>query len=455
MKADYYSPEIVEMSHKLKALRSRLRASETSNREELRDEILVLKDQLDERKQVEISSMVALIRKGNTHIKVKTQNINNRNTYILLDRDSMIISQIIKYELKKSYALLPANRDIIIEQLRGLLDNPMSKIIIRADVQHFFETIPQQPLLSKIKDDGFISRLTFKYLTKFFLCCNEATNNTSKVGVPRGLPFSSYLAELYMRPIDDEISQMEGIYYYMRYVDDMIIIADPDAWSREECWARLKEIFQGWKLELHEDSQKKFLSQVDVDTDNIAFDYLGYTFEYSKGKLSLKMTQKRFKKYQTMIDAVFSIYSKCANYRKGKEQSNGERKLRKDALSQLLERVKMLTSNGLLSGRKNYVATGIYYSNKFLTSTEQLAALDDYLYRTINDKERFNPPNTLFNYNENNNYYTNIELIKKKLCGFSFVEGYNDRKWYKNAHSRRVLLELQNIYRSRISNDEK
>ena len=454
LRADYYSPEIVEISYKLKTLRSKLRSAKASNREALRDEILVLKDQLDERKQEEVSSMIALIRKGNVHIKVKIQNINNRNTYILLDRDSMIISQIIKYELKKSYTLLPANRNIIIEQLRGLLDNPMPKIIIRADVQHFFETIPQQPLLSKIKDDGFISRLTFKYLTKFFLCCNEANNNTSKVGVPRGLPFSSYLAELYMRPIDDEISQMKGVYYYKRYVDDMIIIADPCVWRSDGCWARLKKLFQGRKLKLHEDSQKKFLSLFDGDTD-MAFDYLGYTFEYSKGKLSLKMTQKRFNKYLTMIDAVFSIYSQCANYRKGKYQSNGERNLRKDALSQLLERVKMLTSNGLLSGRENYVATGVYYSNKFLTSTEQLAALDDYLYRTINDKERFNPPNTLFNYDANNNYSTNIELIKRKLCGFSFVEGYKNRKWYKNAHSRRVLLDLQNIYRSRISNNEK
>ena len=228
LRADYYSPEIVEISYKLKTLRSKLRSAKASNREALRDEILVLKDQLDERKQEEVSSMIALIRKGNVHIKVKIQNINNRNTYILLDRDSMIISQIIKYELKKSYTLLPANRNIIIEQLRGLLDNPMPKIIIRADVQHFFETIPQQPLLSKIKDDGFISRLTFKYLTKFFLCCNEANNNTSKVGVPRGLPFSSYLAELYMRPIDDEISQMKGVYYYKRYVDAVYEVFERD-----------------------------------------------------------------------------------------------------------------------------------------------------------------------------------------------------------------------------------
>jgi hypothetical protein len=43
-------------------------------------------------------------------------------------------------------------------------------------------------------------------------------------GVPRGVGISSYLSELYMENIDNEIRNLQDVIYYARYVDDIFII---------------------------------------------------------------------------------------------------------------------------------------------------------------------------------------------------------------------------------------
>ena len=154
-----------------------------------------------------------------------------------------------------------------------------------------------------------------------------------------------------------------------------------------------------------------------------------------------------------MLDAIFELYAQYSHYRKkyGAENEEGHSKYcHKDALLQLFERIDILTSNGLLSGRKNFVATGIYFINKYLTDLSQLKQLDDYLSEKIESKVTFCPPSNLFNYGQDNGYEKNVSLIKKKLHGYSFVKGFNERKIHKNEHFGRILLDLQRIYYSRI-----
>ena len=121
------------------------------------------------------------------------------------------------------------------------------------------------------------------------------------------------------------------------------------------------------------------------------------------GTLSLGLSQKRFTKYIVLLDAIFEIYDKCSHYRKYKAMSMDERQEtyfhKKDALQQLFERLEILTSNGLLSGRKN---------------------------------------NTLFSYSPENNYEYNLAKIKQKLYDLSFVKGFQERKIHKHGHFSRV-----------------
>ena len=155
--------------------------------------------------------------------------------------------------------------------------------------------------------------------------------------------------------------------------------------------------------------------------------------------LNLGLSQKRYFKYQILLDSIFDIYNKCSHYRKPKSRPIEDGKCKyenRDALHQLIDRLDVLTSNGLLSGRKNFVTTGIYYSNKYITDFNQLKHLDIYLHQKID-----------------NGHDKNVFLIKQKLHSFSFVKGYEERKLHKNARFGHVLLELRHIYHAYINKE--
>lgn len=450
LQTDYYSQEVKDISEQLKKLRSKLRNSKKREQDINRQDIAELKEILDGKKEVELRLKALEITKGKAKVEIGTQTIKGHKAFVTKNINTMLVCQIIKQELRRSYKLYPANMDMIIEQIKGLLDNKMPKIVIRADIHSFFESIPQNELVERLSDDGFVSRITVKYLKRILYTYNETANILDEKGLPRGLSFSSHLSELYMHPIDEKVRRLDGVLFYKRYVDDIFIVADPDKCSKEDYWESLNSIFEEKELNLHNDSEKRYLAYFDKQTNNAQFDYLGYKFVYKEGKLDICLSNKRYSKYRIMIDAIFEIYAQCSHYRKKYENEERHSKYcHKDALRQLFERIDILTSNGLLSGRKNFVATGIYYTNKYLTNLSQLNKLDDYLSEKIESKEAFSPPSNLFNYGQDNGYEKNVSLIKNKLHSYSFVKGFNERKIHKSEHFGRILLDLQRIYYSR------
>lgn len=442
-----------EISRVLKSLRSQLRSSPKEERDSLQQDIQDLKDEMDERKKEELKKKALDISRGKAKLEIKSLTIKGHRAFASNNLDTVLVSQIVKLELKRCYRLYPANRDVIIEQIKGLLDNGMSKIVIRADIRSFFESIPQQGLVSKLADDGFVSKKTVKYLKGLFYAYNDKAENKEGMGLPRGLSFSSHLAELFMRPIDERIKQTEGVFYYKRYVDDILIVADPAKGDEEHYWNVVDGVFKERGLALHNGSEKKYIACWDGTTMEEQFDYLGYKFVYRKGKLDVCLSQKRYQKYKTLIDAIFEIYAQCSHYRR-KVDTRGQDVPRRDALHQLFDRLEVLTSNGLLSGRKNFVATGVYYSNKHLTNLAQLEELDGYLAEKIDSKETFCPPANLFNYGKDNGYKKNVDLIVSKLHDFSFARGFRERRIHKDNRFGRVLLDLQRIYYSRKDRED-
>lgn len=438
-----FSQEVKGISADLKKKRQSLRTVSKDKRIELYEEIKILKQQYDEQKEIELRELTDQIAKGKYPIQIDRKEIDGKQVYTTADNQSLIISKIISRELAHHYRVKPSNRNTIIEQLIAIVDNPMPKIVIRADVHHFYESIPLGPIMNKLMDDSYLSKRTIKYLKSFIFKCGLSKEDS--VGVPRGLSFSAYLAEIYMGSIDRIIRQIQGVYFYKRYVDDIIIVANPQIMNVTDYWNSLTDSFRNKQLELHNDSNKYFVSLFDKDSENESFEYLGYKFSYNKGRLQVLLSNHRYNKYCTIIKALFDIYSKCASARKYKRTKNTSDK-RPDALFQLIERIKVLTGNGLLSGRKNYIPTGVYYSNRFLTDTSQLKQLDNLLYEIIENEKCFSPPKTLFNYSLTNGYESNIKIIKEKLHEFSFVESFKNPLIHKSQRYSQVQRTIQKIY---------
>lgn len=390
------------------------------------------------------------ISKGKHRIEVKVQPINGKEIFITKENESMVISKIISQELARRYRVKPADRNTIIEGLIAILNNPMPKIVIRADVKDFYESIPQNKLMTKLKKDGFTSKRTIKYLESFLYQYDLIKKNG--IGIPRGLSFSAYLSEIYLTSIDKIIGQISGIYFYKRYVDDIVIVANPQIKSVKDYWKELNDSFTAYELELHHDSSKRYMSILNAQSKDEHFEYLGYKFLYDKGLLRVLLSDHRIKKYEDTISALFDAYSRSASSRKYKKTKDDADR-RRDALRVLMDRLRVLTSNGLLSGRNSFVATGIYYTNKYLTDCSQLQQLDKYLCDVINNEKKFSPPKSLFNYGTTNGYNYHLKMIRKKLQEFSFEKGFRSRILNKNQKYSKTLCAIRRVY-LKYSEDE-
>lgn len=439
-----YSQETKSLSQEIKELRSELRKLQREKRNELKQQLEELSKIYEERKKKEITEAYHQVVNGQYKVSLREVEAKGKEAYTVGDMPTMLITKFIALEIKNQYQLRPANRDEVVEELRVLLDNPMSKILIRADIHHFYESIPQQNLLERVEADDYLTSTSTRYLRKFFYEYNQMTNNNEQVGIPRGLSFSPALAEIYLREFDRKVKSIKGLYFYKRYVDDIVLLANPNIISVDDCWKAINKAAEEQGLALHKDDEKIVLLQLPTeDKSTITFNYLGYQFRYTDGQTDLLLTEEKVRRYCKTIDCVFRAYAKVANHRTKDEYGRKHT----DGLLQLMHRIDALTGNGNLDSRRNFVKTGLFYSNRLLTDLSQLDVLDHYLEDALNDPQRFNPPQNLFNYGEGNNHNDNIIRIKEKiLTKYSFKTGFNDRRMYRWNDYVIVLKQLQNLY---------
>ena len=145
--------------------------------------------------------------------------------------------------------------------------------VVDADIKGYFDSIPQDKLLARIREkisDGRILALLEKFLRQGVMdtaCGWQPTEN----GTPQGAVISPLLANIYLNPLDH---QMAGRGREMiRYADDFVILCRTEAEAREA----LGEV-QAWMaaagLTLHPEKTRI----VDAAVKG-GFEFLGWHFE--------------------------------------------------------------------------------------------------------------------------------------------------------------------------------
>ena len=448
LKKDTFSEELKQQSAELKELRKKLKNASKTEKTSLTESLANKKNEYEEKRVEEIREIAEHIQNNDFKIELREVNAKGKLGYTTDNVESLLLSKVLMLELKRSYKYTPANRNNIIEELRALLDNPMPKIVIRADIHAFFESIPQDKLIGKILEDAYLSAFGLKCLKTFLYRFNELSGNLeTKVGIPRGLSFSSYLSEIYMASFDRRIRQIEGVYFYKRYVDDIIIIANPSVQDKETYWKRLEQEVDNVELTLSEDNKKRSCQEFpSLQEETVQLNYLGYQFRYRKGILDVLLTEDKYNRLMDCVRLSFEKYKEIGNHTSRRKHPKEKKE---DATIQFMHRLNALTANGHLNGRKNYVLVGIYYSNKYLNNLEQLERLDEYLKHCFLDKAMFCPPKTMFNYGQDNDYPKNVAAIKKKAVETcSFVKGFKHRSLYRWNDYTYILKQLGNLYYS-------
>jgi RNA-directed DNA polymerase len=144
--------------------------------------------------------------------------------------------------------------------------------VVDADLQSYFDTIPQQKLLGRVAEkvaDSRVLELVEAMLRQGVM--EGLVHWTPEAGTPQGAVISPLLSNIYLDPLDHE---MAGSGYEMvRYADDFVILCRSEVAAR----AALAKV-QRWTaqagLRLHPEKTRI----VDA-AQRGGFDFLGYHFE--------------------------------------------------------------------------------------------------------------------------------------------------------------------------------
>jgi RNA-directed DNA polymerase len=168
--------------------------------------------------------------------------------------------------------------------------------VVDADLKSYFDTIPHERLLNRLREriaDGRLLRLIESFLKAGILDGLEEWE--PEAGAPQGAVLSPLLSNIYLNPLDQD---MAGSGYQMvRYADDFVILcrSQPEA---DQALTRIRQWCDAEGLQLHPTKTKI------VDVRVAGFDFLGYHFQTTRrGRLTRWPRKKSMQKLKDTIRA--------------------------------------------------------------------------------------------------------------------------------------------------------
>lgn len=260
--------------------------------------------------------------------------------------------------IKRIYSVKQADRNTIVKQMKVLLNEDVDMRIVRLDVHHFYDSINSKNILAKLVEDARLSYQSLLLIQTLFRDSSISANS----GLPKGLGISAVLSELYMKYFDLDFKKIDGVYYYARFVDDIIVFCSSEA-SQELSWKYAHDELEKLGLEFNKEKSYK----LNPKQKDKSFTYLGYTFQFVDKKLNVAIAQKKLNVIKTRITKSFVRFTKEHDF------------------DLLKLRIKFLTGNFTLYAPHTLqpIKVGIYFNYKMANDVSALKDLDKYYQRLL------------------------------------------------------------------------
>ena len=152
--------------------------------------------------------------------------------------------------------------------------------ILKCDIKKYFANINHEQLykiIDKIKDKKVVT------LLKVII---ESYNSDIGVGLPIGNQVSQIMGIVYLDKIDRLIKEQLRIKYYVRYMDDLILIHESKEYLKQ-CFEKINKVLSSLKLEFNKKTQFLRISQ--------GVEFLGAKYVVKDNKV-LQFIKKQSKK---------------------------------------------------------------------------------------------------------------------------------------------------------------
>ena len=250
----------------------------------------------------------------------------NGNLVFKLDKHAdRIVERKLTANLRRVYEIRTVSRSTIIENLKLFLKEGIPFRVYRLDIRKFYESFSKDMICSQI-DKTFNLSPSSKLLIKHIL---EKHSQLGGNGTPRGLPLSSCISELMMNEFDHQMNNTKNVFFYSRYVDDIILISSGNEDQKEfldYIKINLPEglILNPTKLEVSSKVLPLFIvKNIEPKKTVVNFEYLGYKFivsnpyKVSESKIrvvEVDIATKKAKKYKLRLSRAFYDFVKTNNW---------------------------------------------------------------------------------------------------------------------------------------------
>ena len=356
-----------------------------------------------------IKRIYANISSQNFTFNINKTYLYDKPLYLAGDIESKIVLRYLDKLVKRVYKVKQANRDRIIKQLISILKSTNEFYVIKLDISSFYESIDTAKLIQRLRDDGIISFQNVSYI-------ESVINKTSGSGLPRGIPFSASLSELYLRDLDKYLKINCKVSYFARYVDDIIIISSEDISKDVSFYVQ-----NNLSLVLNKSKMKIRLIK-NTGTDLKDFDFLGYNFKVSSKvrerkdnsrKLVISISESKIDKIKRRIVKSALIFIQNKNF------------------DSFYDRIRLIFSNYQIDSNANGILmTGIYYNYKYITDNSSLNKINQFKNYLITSNSRLSKRIKL--------HLTPAQ--KEKLLKLNICSGFNSKM--KIKFSEQKIQEL-------------
>ncbi len=268
-------------------------------------------------KEKQIQLACNLAKAGFSNLNLLYQNISRRKVYTLDDFPAELVLRKASENIKKISKVKQSDRFEIVRRIKLFCEEGLPFSVAKFDIKDFYKSIPHNELKDLILKRLYTSHGTRLVLDSFIKRCSELGIG----GVPQGLSISAGLSELYMDDFDNVIHERADIFFYARYVDDIIIFLEPSIDSEDLKISMNKIIPKGLSFNSKKTKFIKFDEPKKCNPKK--FDYLGFSFtvvsrtqntKHHMRDVSLDIALAKVKKQKSRIVMSLRQFVKDKNF---------------------------------------------------------------------------------------------------------------------------------------------
>ncbi|MBK8814278.1 MAG: hypothetical protein IPN42_01630 [Methylococcaceae bacterium] len=238
-----------------------------------------------------------------------TRTVKSKPVFIPARMEDDFAIKLLDRFIRRIYKVRQSDRNRIVRQLKTLLKDSGNYHVLRLDIKDCYETIKFKYLIKKIEDELILAPECIELLKAIY---DDISNNHSMLGLPRGLPISPTLAELYLETLDERAASHPDVIYSARYVDDIIILTP--AGKENYVQTHVEAIMNEMGLSLNKNPDKYYSNL----SKSAKFNYLGYSIKVESEKdkpnnVTLKISQSKLNKLKSRIAISFCDHKRQNN----------------------------------------------------------------------------------------------------------------------------------------------